>query len=458
MVSATRPENVGIIAMETYFPSYYVKQAELEKDAGIKAGKYTIGLGQDKMAFVTDREDIYSVSLSVTQRLLDNFGIKPEQIGRLEVATETITDHSKAVKTYLMQLFGDNSDIEGVDSMNACYAGTNALFNSLAWVESSDWDGRYALVVTGDIAEYSPGPARPTGGCGAVAFLIGPDAPIVLEQGCRSSHMEHAYDFYKPNLDSPYPVVDGKFSNSCYLKATDICYQRYCSKFAKTYGSEFNLDSADYAVYHAPYNKLVQKSFARMKYNDFLRNPDCDEFAGLAKFAQVEKEASYTDRALDKAFQKVAKSEYASKVAPGTLLPKQLGNLYTASVYAGLLSLISDKGRELQGKRILMFSYGSGLCSSLFSFRVRTTAHAGNQLAAIGRICNLDSRLAKRTEQPPKFFNDCLNHRAELHKVNAFEPKGDVQSIAPGAFFLTKKDNAGRRFHTQVQIRTLAKL
>jgi len=49
----------------------------------------------------------------------------------------------------------------------------------------SAWDGRYALVVCGDIAVYEAGPARPTGGCGAVAMLIGPDAPLVLEPGLR---------------------------------------------------------------------------------------------------------------------------------------------------------------------------------------------------------------------------------------------------------------------------------
>lgn len=43
--------------------------------------------------------------------------------------------------------------------------------------------GRYALVVCGDIAVYPSGNARPTGGAGAVAMLIGPKAPLVLEQG-----------------------------------------------------------------------------------------------------------------------------------------------------------------------------------------------------------------------------------------------------------------------------------
>lgn len=81
-----------------------------------------------------------------------------------------------------MDLFPGNSDIEGIDSKNACYGGTAALFNAVNWVESSSWDGRYALVVAGDIAIYAAGGARPVGGAGAVAMLIGPDAPLVLER------------------------------------------------------------------------------------------------------------------------------------------------------------------------------------------------------------------------------------------------------------------------------------
>lgn len=53
---------------------------------------------------------------------------------------------------------------------------------------------------------YAEGPARPTGGAAAIAMLIGPDAPIAFESKLRGSHMAHAYDFYKPNLASEYPV------------------------------------------------------------------------------------------------------------------------------------------------------------------------------------------------------------------------------------------------------------
>ena len=73
--------------------------------------------------------------------------LKPEQVGRLSVGTETLIDKSKSIKTYLMSLFPNNPSIEGVQSTNACYGGTEALFNCIDWMYSPAWDGRYALCV-----------------------------------------------------------------------------------------------------------------------------------------------------------------------------------------------------------------------------------------------------------------------------------------------------------------------
>ena len=54
----------------------------------------------------------------------------------------------------------------------------------------------------------------------------------------------------------------------------------------------------------------------------------------------------------------------------GLLLAKQLGNIYTGSLYNGLLSLICDETIDLTGKKILMFSYGSGCAASMFVLKV----------------------------------------------------------------------------------------
>ncbi len=94
--------------------------------------------------------------------------------------------------------------------------------------------------------------------------------------------MEDVFDFYKPTLTSEYPRVDGHLSNACYLRALDFCYLGYARKFQKTFGMSilfhtfycsghpFTSNDFDFAVFHAPYNKLVQKSFGRYAWQDFL--------------------------------------------------------------------------------------------------------------------------------------------------------------------------------------------
>ena len=261
---STRPSNVGILAMEFYSPKRFVSQEDMEV-ADNCSGKYTVGLGQLGMAFVDDREDITSIFMTAVHNLLEKYEIDPRDVGHLEVGTETLIDKSKSIKTSLMSLFGDNTDLEGVTNVNACYGGTAAVFNSVAWVESSEWDGRMALVVCGDIAVYEVGPARPTGGCGVMAILIGPNATLVLEPGIRASHTLDVYDFYKPN-HSEYATVDGKLSQWAFLSSVDTCYERYKAKHAARNpgAAPVTADHFDYFAFHSPYNKLVQKGFGRL--------------------------------------------------------------------------------------------------------------------------------------------------------------------------------------------------
>ena len=129
----------------------------------------------------------------------------------------------------------------------------------MAWVESSAYDGRYAIAVCGDIAVYAPGPARPTGGGGAVAMLIGPNAPLAFS-GPRCTSAVEVYDFYKPHGDSEYAVVDGKLSQSAYLTAVDVCWAGLKRKLATaSAASPPSIDDFDYACLHSPYNKLVDR-------------------------------------------------------------------------------------------------------------------------------------------------------------------------------------------------------
>lgn len=449
-------KNVGILAMEIYFPPTCIQQEVLEAHDGASKGKYTIGLGQDCMAFCSEVEDVISMSMTAVTSLLEKYGVDPKQIGRLEVGSETVLDKSKSIKTFLMPIFEKcgNSDIEGVDSSNACYGGTAALFNCVNWVESSSWDGRYGLVVCTDSAVYAEGPARPTGGAAAIAMLIGPNAPIAFESKLRASHMAHAYDFYKPDLASEYPVVDGKLSQTCYLMALDACYKGFCQKYEKQEGKQFSVSDADYIVFHSPYNKLVQKSFARLVFNDFVKNASyIDEAAKekLAPFSSLSNEESYQSRDLEKASQQVAKPFYDAKVQPSTLIPKQVGNMYTASLYAAFASLIHNKGSTLAGQRVILFSYGSGLTSTMFSLRF-TEGEQPFSLSNIVSVMNVSEKLKSRHELAPEKFVDLMKLMEHRYGGKDFVTNKDTSLLAPGTYHLTEVDSKYRRFYAKKAI------
>jgi hydroxymethylglutaryl-CoA synthase len=426
--------------------------------------------------------DIYSIALTTLSSLLRDYQIDPLSIGRLEVGTETILDKSKSVKTVLMQLFEGNTNIEGVDTLNACYGGTNALFNSLNWVESTAWDGRDAIVVAGDIAVYPQGAARPTGGAGCVAMLIGPDAPLVIEQGLRGSYMAHTYDFYKPDLKSEYAIVDGHYSIQCYMKALDECYKAY--KARQKMGSwigkksgvingynngtqpdidningqkngfhtngaseddrlalETPMDQFDFMCFHSPTTKIVAKSYARLLYNDFLSNPESPFFKEVShKLRELSAEVSSYSKAVEKEFTALSAKRFMSCVQPSTLVGTMCGNIYTASVYGSLISLICNVNPEdLLGKRVGVFSYGSGLASTMFSLRVKSS------LKAMVEKIRLHERLKGRMTVSPQAFVEACSLRERAHLKNNFVPTGDIEHMAPQTWYLDNVDSMFRR-------------
>jgi len=388
----------------------------------------------------------------------------------LEVGTETLVDKSKATKTSLMRLFGENGDIEGVDTINACYGGTNALFNCLHWMSSPAWDGRYAIVVCGDIAVYEPGPARPTGGAGVVAMLLGPEAAVEFSLSePRATHMEDVYDFYKPigNKASEYPKVDGHLSNECYHRAIDRCMEGLARKWARVNGRcagslernddgslkrqkctgekiepAFDVRDFEHAIFHQPYSKLVQKSYCRYIWNQHRLYRNVDPI--LDPFLQLSEQETYGNRELDKACLMALNGDFEKKVSPSMQLGKEVGNIYTGSLYLGLMSLVNHGGADLNGQRALLFSYGSGSAATMFSAHFHSkNDDALEKLRAMGDV---DRVLAARQEIKPKEFAAVLKRREEVYGRYPVDVPCS-STLKPGTYFLRKVDTEGRRVY-----------
>jgi hydroxymethylglutaryl-CoA synthase len=232
--------------------------------------------------------------------------------------------------------------------------------------------------------------------------------------------MANTYDFYKPKLDSEYPEVDGPVSVVTYVSALDQSYRRYKEKMtsatkktqanghanghANGYANGhangadakpcFTLDQIDYAVFHAPYGKQVQKGYGRMFYNDFMTNSSAPQFANIPDHESILSapyKASLTDKNLEKIFIGASKATYGKKVEPSMHCSRRCGNMYTASLYGCLASLLSAvEPDELKDKRVSIFAFGSGYASSFFSLRVKgDTSEMKEKMDLLNRLNNM---------------------------------------------------------------------
>lgn len=383
---------------------------------------------------------------------MEKLRLEPSKIGRVDVGTETIQDKAKSIKTYLMQLFpSEVTDISGADHLNACYGGIAALLDAVSWIESAEWDGRLALVVAADIAVYEKGPARPTGGAGAVAILIGPKAPLVIERRTAAHFSQHSFDFYKPHPHSEYPKVNGPESISCFFKSLDACYNLHLTKIQSKYGlsDKINLDHFDFFVFHSPYGKLVQKSLGRLLFNDFLRESASHPI--FEQFRDAVPETTYLNRELDQAILSHSQGHYARMTLPTRLIPDKIGNCYTASIFMGLASLISSiKEQDIyhhSRKRIGMFAYGSGLTATMFSILIN-----GSLENVSDPLSLITSRLEERIQYTPEHFSRVLSQRQQLylsHGPHLFDPNPD--SLWPGTYYLDHIDEYQRRYYFKSQ-------
>lgn len=200
-------------------------------------------------------------------------------------------------------------------------------------------------------------------------------------------------------------------------------------------------DSFDYILFHSPYGKLVQKAHARLFYNDYLAHPSRPQFANVPESVKdSDRKKNHGDKTIEKVFLGVAKEHYAQAVQPGTDVVKRCGNMYTASLYGGLASLLSNvESSELQGKRLGMYAYGSGCAASFFSLRVAGSTDE------IRKQLDLKQRLASMKVVPCQEYVDAMNLREANHNAVNYTPTGSVENIWPGAYYLEHIDDKYRR-------------
>lgn len=119
---------------------------------------------------------------------------------------------------------------------------------------------------------------------------------------------------------------------------------------------------------------------------------------------------------------------------------RNVGNMYTASMYGGLASLLSNvDSASLQGKRVLFYSFGSGCAASIFALKVV------GDTSTMAEKLDLHKRLASMEVVPCQTYVDSLKTREATHNATEYTPVGDVKNLWPGAYYLEHVDKTFRR-------------
>jgi hydroxymethylglutaryl-CoA synthase len=382
---------IGIDAIAAYVPRLYVDltkewaeaRAPLHTAGDVQAliGKVKAGVGVRRMAIADAHQDCATLAAMAAKRVIDSSGIDPRQIDFIAVGTETTVDQSKSIAAYVLGMlerhYGVTLDEVGAPQVQfACIGATYALEAAVSRIRARDNAKPYALVVASDIAKYPLGSAGEyTQGAGAVALLVSENPRLlILEPGLNGTITRDERDFFRPNWTGN-AVVDGKYSIDVYLDCMQSACNAYARRAADVLGATKGklYDRVDHFLFHVPFPRMAE--YAALRIFSELWLEDAEMRARILREVPALADVPADDakrwrKELERGLAKTAlfRDAFEAKVAPSLSLAKDVGNVYSGSLYLALASLLErSRDRDLAGQRVLLGSYGSGASAKILS-------------------------------------------------------------------------------------------
>lgn len=445
---------VGIDALSYYVPNHYLPIESLAEARDIEYAKLNKGLGLTSMAFPDVDEDAASMGANAVLNLFQQNNIDPKGVGRLYLGTESAVDAAKPTATYILDLVeGQLSATHGPDALRnvdavdltfACVSAVDALENACLYVLQNP--ERTAIVVASDLAKYDLGSTGEyTQGAGSVALLISANPSLVSIEPKFGVATKGERDFFKPRrtytkasmlveaakllgvelseaeavakLDDATglwggntkfrsyvdePVFDGQYSNTTYVSRIKEALADFDTKTHVNPALDW-----DMVCMHLPYAFQGRRMLVNF-YLDWMKvnNKWDDVVAVMGSDMPADKaEAKEWIRAFSKS--DYYRAYVAKALAPAERASSEIGNMYTASIFMGLLSTLADaadKGTNIEGQKIGFMGYGSGSKAKVF----QGTVEAGWK--KVGDL-QLFEALKERTAVNFKTYEDWHNEK-----------------------------------------------
>lgn len=376
---------IGIDKIGFATSQYVLKLDDLALARQTDPAKFSQGLLIEALSVTPVTEDIVTLAASAADQILTDED--KATIDMVILATESSVDQSKAAAIYVHHLMGIQPFARSFEVKEACYSATAALDYAKLHVAAKP-ESR-VLVIASDIAKYGIDSAgESTQGAGSIAMLITANPRILELHQDNVAQTRDIMDFWRPNY-STTPFVNGVYSTKQYLDSLETTWQAYQDKT----GAQLT----DFAAFcfHLPFPKLALK--------------------GLNKMMDESLPVEHQEHLLEN-FQ--ASFTYS----------KQIGNIYTGSLYLGLLSLLENSKTLQAGDRIGLFSYGSGAVSEIFSGQLvagyeqmlmtnRQTILDQRHRLSVAEYEELFYEEAKLDEQGNASFNTYLTSKFALTEI-----------------------------------------
>ena len=365
---------IGIDKIGFATSSYVLRLKDLAAARDTDPEKLSKGLLLKEQSVAPITEDIVTLAATAADDILTDED--KEAIDMVILATESGIDQSKAAAVFVHGLLDIQPFARSFEMKEACYAATAALDYAKLHVEK--FPQSKVLVIASDIAKYGIGtPGEPTQGAGAVAMLISQNPRILSFNDDNVAQTRDVMDFWRPNYATT-PFVNGIYSTQQYLDSLKTTWAEYQKRTG--------LALTDFAAicFHLPYPKLALK--------------------GLKKI-------------LDKSVSEEKKDQLQYNFDQSILYSQRVGNIYTGSLFLGLLSLLENQPQLKAGDRIALFSYGSGAVSEIFSANL---VPGFEQLLDHKRMEKLDQRTVLSVADYERLFYEEVDLDPSGNQV--FEP------------------------------------
>ena len=365
---------IGIDKIGFATSPYVLRLKDLAAARDTDPEKLSKGLLLKEQSVAPITEDIVTLAATAADDILTDED--KEAIDMVILATESGIDQSKAAAVFVHGLLDIQPFARSFEMKEACYAATAALDYAKLHVEK--FPQSKVLVIASDIAKYGiETPGEPTQGAGAVAMLISQNPRILSFNDDNVAQTRDVMDFWRPNYATT-PFVNGIYSTQQYLDSLKTTWAEYQKRTGLT------LTDFASVCFHLPYPKLALK--------------------GLKKI-------------LDKSLSEEKKDQLQYNFDQSILYSQRVGNIYTGSLFLGLLSLLENQPQLKAGDRIALFSYGSGAVSEIFSANL---VPGFEQLLDHKRMERLDQRTVLSVADYERLFYEEVDLDPSGNQV--FEP------------------------------------